>query len=66
LFACPVVHLVSGAEILAIVARQLLAREVGSAASDFVGVVPASLVPVAERLEMLELLGAAPVGDNDR
>jgi hypothetical protein len=58
----PVVHLVPEATIRSIVARELPTRELGPAASDFAGQVPGGAIPVVERLEALELLGAVPVG----
>jgi hypothetical protein len=58
----PTVRLVSEAQIRAVVARVLPVSLLGPAASDFTRPEPASAVPVVERLEALELLGAVPTG----
>jgi hypothetical protein len=58
----PPVKVVREADLLMFVARRLPSRLVGPAASDFVRKVPGAELPVIERLEALELLGATPVG----
>ncbi len=58
----PTFEVVSDATLRAIIARELPPREVGAAASDFVRRVPGGELALIERLEALELLGAAPVG----
>jgi hypothetical protein len=57
------VRVVSARRMGSVIARYLPApRDVGPSASDFVRRVPVAELPIIERLEALELLGAVPVG----